>query len=160
MKNKIPSVASPMNDVTDGSLWTRFYAESVDRQLVCNTIKNNEKQYKFIVVGHCPTNNFSQLSNIMNTNKDYDNCDRLGNDRIKGCVVVDTCRDKYNAPVLAFVDTALSQAFRKTGNKDRNIELLHLSEDSTQPKITGRKYNVISRLEVRNDQEPVDIRIF
>lgn len=158
--NTISSVATD-NDISTGSLWTRFYAQSEDRQLVCNTVKNNIKNYKFIVVGHCPTDNFRPLNNIMNNDKLYDGCDRLSNNNNgKGCVIVDTCRDENNAPVLAFVDTSLSQAFRKSDNKERHIELLHLSNDVSQKQLPGRKYNIISRLAIRNNQEPIDIRVY
>jgi hypothetical protein len=158
--NTISSVTTD-NDISIGSLWTRFYAQSEDRQLVCNTVKNNNKNYKFIVVGHCPTDTFSPLNNIMNNDKLYDGCDRLSNNNnSKGCVIVDTCRDENNAPVLAFVDTSLSQAFRKSDNKERHIELLHLSNDASQKQIPGRKYNIISRLAIINNQEPIDIRVY
>ncbi len=161
--NRIEDVSSNRN-IQIGALWTRFYAESTDRALVCNTIKNNNKQYKFIVVGHCPTNNFRTLTNIMNADKtSYNSCDRDKFDNGKGCVVVDTCRDVNNAPVLAFVDAALSQAFR-TGphqvNENRDIELLHLHHDPSIKQLPGRKYNVISRLEVANKRDPIDIRMY
>ena len=96
--------------------------------------------------------------------KSYNSCARDIYDYGKGCVVVDTCRDANNAPVLAFVDTALSQAFRiprqRQINEERNIELLHLKHDPLIKQLPGRKYNVISRLEVVNKREPIDIRIF
>ncbi len=156
--NNMPSVATNVS-TSQGALWTRFYSESFDRQLVCTTIKNNEQKYKFIIVGHCPTNNFRTLSNIMNNDTKYDGCDRLGQNNNKGCVVIDTCRDEYNLPVLAFVDSALSKAFRRNDsiqNENRNIELLHLHTNNTT-KIPNRKYNVISRLEVKHNQQSVDI---
>ena len=161
--NKIQDISSFTNP-SIGALWTRFYADSIDRQIVCKTIKENKKNYKFIVVGHCPTNNFEQLAKIMDADKQkYNYCERNKDDNGKGCVVIDTCRDVNNAPVLAFVDTALSQAFR-TGtqqiNQNRNIELLHLHHDSSMAQLPGRKYNIISRLEIVNNSNPIDIRIF
>jgi hypothetical protein len=148
-------------NIRDGALWTRFYANSADRDLVCTNVLATP--YKFIVVGHCLTNIFTALGTIMNADRTYDRCETNDNNLTngKGCVVIDTCRDAKLAPVLAFVDTALSQAFR-TGvdNKNRHIEILHLKADERETAIEGRKYNVFSRLEVRNNEEPIDIRIY
>ncbi len=165
INNKIPEIATPEDMYSKGALWTRFYAQSTDRNVVCNSIKGS--RYNFIVVGHCPTNNFNTLTNIMENDKpNHIRCERNNNDIIensKGCVIVDTCRDNNNAPVLAFVDTSLSQAFRSSNiydNQLRNIELLHLSHDNTKPKIGNRKYNVISRMELVNNQQPKEIRVY
>ncbi len=147
---------------TSGILWTRFYADSADRRLVCETIKNNIKQYKLIVVGHCPTSENSNLGRLeIMFSPEYVSCDSGHQIATKGCVLVDECRDKYNAPVLAFVDMGLSQAFRRFGNNQhRIVEILHLQENIREPRIPNRKYNVISRLEIRHNREPIDIRVY
>ncbi len=163
-KQQIPDIAStglnPRDGIVDGALWTRFYAESTQRTEVCNTIKSSG--YQFIIVGHCPTintNNFSGIRDNMINNPKYTDCESNNTTGNKGCVVIDKCRDKNNYPVLAFVDSALSEAFRRPGvdNKERQVELLHLREN---PAIKlGRKYNVISRLSLKNSAEPTDIPI-
>jgi len=152
-------------------LISRFYT-STNQEAVCKSIKDFGHDIKMIVVGHCPTNGYESLATIMNNtsidnNKLYENCDRLGGSiNTKGCVVTN-CSDDQNpgAPTLAFVDTAMSSAFRSRtnidpanvnlsdeekheaslANKERINEMLHLHYD---PSLggTNRYYNVISRL--------------
>ena len=150
-------------------LISRFYTSS-DQEAVCKSIQDFGHDIKMIVVGHCTTNGYESLKNIMNTNIDlYKDCDRFGEHKIsKGCVVTN-CSDSQNpgAPTLAFVDTAMSSAFRSrnissigtidvnlsdkdkddtsSANRDRINEMLHLHHD---PLLggTNRYYNVISRL--------------
>jgi hypothetical protein len=137
-----------------------------------------------IVVGHCPTNGYNSLATIMNTNKLYENCDRLGGtikSSSKGCVVTN-CSDIQNpgAPTLAFVDTSMSSAFRSRNisidtidvnlsdkdkaetsleNKHRINEMLHLHHDLLLGG-TNRYYNVISRLVLSNDKTSDEILLY
>ncbi len=161
INNSLKQISSKDNvgRISNGILWTRFYASSNDRNLVCSTIKKTN--YKFIVVGHCPTSNFRPLEDIMNNDAKYNNCDRLNQTNGKGCVIIDSCKDENNIPVLAFVDSALSSAFRSSPgiNQKRNIELLHLRNNNLNI-IPNRKYNIISRLEVGDSIQPNDIQIY
>jgi hypothetical protein len=160
-------------------LISRFYS-SGNQEQVCKSIKDFGHDIKMIVVGHCPTNGYQSLANIMNNNILYENCDRLGSINTKGCVVTN-CSDDQNpgAPTLAFVDTAMSSAFRSRtnidpanvnlsdeekhkaslANKERINEMLHLHYD---PSLggTNRFYNVISRLVLSNDKKPDEIILY
>ncbi len=155
-------------------LISRFYT-SDDQDAVCKSIQDFGNDIKMIVVGHCPTNNYDSLKNIMNNNTNlYKNCDKLldNHKNTKGCVVTN-CFDIQNpdAPTLAFVDTAMSSAFRsrkttsdisnnrnlsdkeKRDTSNLNIyrinEMLHLHHDPTLGGI-NKYYNMVLRLVLPN----------
>ena len=156
-------------------LFTRFYA-STDRKAVCSSIQYFGDDIKMVVVGHCPTDNQIGLTNIMNnqTNRHlYQDCETMHKStHLKGCVVSD-CSDIQNpgAPTLAFVDTAMSSAFRNRdvagfmsipanlseeekrntsfNNRRRHNEMLHLHHDTTLGGI-NKYYNVVLRLVLPN----------
>jgi hypothetical protein len=140
---------------TDGPLWSTFYAMN-DKSC---SVKDLTKT--FVIVGHTPTNNtkFVNIQSILNNNERlYDTCD--GKDGLNGCVVIDDkCLDDEGLPLLAFVDTAQSEAFRQLKidswsksimsqsreNANRKVEFLHLK---TSKYTTGRRYNSISLYEI------------
>ncbi len=156
-------------------LISRFYTSN-DQDAVCKSIEDFGDDIKMIVVGHCPTNGYDSLAKIMNKPENhhlYEKCDRLGNIiASKGCVVAN-CSDNQNpgAPTLAFVDTAISSAFRSRiistldsinvnlsdkekldtslTNSKRNNEMLHLHHDPTLGGI-NKYYNVVLRLVLPN----------
>ncbi len=156
-------------------LFTRFYTE--DNQSVCQSIQDFGDDIKMIVVGHCPTDGYESLRNIMETNSHlYEHCEMHGKrEHTKGCVV-SNCSDNQNpgAPKLALVDTAMSSAFRNRNiaeykdirdvptnlsdeekldasniNKNRHNEMLHLRHDPTLGGI-NKYYNVVLRLILPN----------
>ncbi len=142
------------NDREDGALWSRFYAkdQSEGGGAACKVIK--ELKNTFVIVGHCPTDSDNpNIISIMNNSDFYNGCDGKNNtqDTGKGCVVIDNrCLDKDSLPLLAFVDSAQSEAFRinRRDNNSRPIEYLHLRKDSLIR--TTRRYNTISRFVLSN----------
>jgi hypothetical protein len=100
-------------------LWSRLYAE----QNSCSKIEAAGMP-RMTVVGHCPTNASRQprIQELMAADA-YDQCDKGSGGM--GCVVLD-CSGEDVGPRLAFVDTALSQAFRAADNKARFVEMLLL----------------------------------
>jgi hypothetical protein len=141
----------------DGLLWTRFYAENPRE--ACGAI-NSILPNSLIVVGHCPTNINKSLNDLMMLELPlYADCDKFNKPEKKGCVIT-TCNNPSHMPSLFFVDTSLSEAFRKPKiieNIDRGVEILHL-QNNASINLSTRRFNTILREVIYNDkQETINV---
>jgi len=159
-----------------GPIWSRAYNEinPIDKGF-CD--KLGSTTFPFIVVGHCPTDANKRTRHLIKSNqKTYAGCDIEGGieggtiPNSVGCIVTDC--DHGSGPRLAFVDAAMSKAFRSptvywnqtTGhitqedksrvagytlytpppNKDRPVQMLLLRHD---PRLDDTRYfNKIHRV--------------
>jgi hypothetical protein len=138
----------------DEALEVRSYAyEKPD--VVCNKLIPMS-QYKLIVVGHCQTHNCNVLGGNLHFLMQEDTYQKYGcNDG--GCVVVG-CNDEAG-PHLAFVDIAMSGAFRnRKKNKSKRYEILKL-DMGTRPNGNSRYCNKITRINV-SDNEAEEIPVW
>ena len=137
--------------IVTAGLFSRDYGEAEGPTGYCEALTKD--QYPFIVVGHCPTNFTNRTKHLIQTNHHYRGCaiyDSEGDheDDI-GCVILD-CRgiSGEEAPRLAFVDIAMSQAFRNPtkpyDNKQRPGQMLLLTHDSSH--VEERYFNRIDRV--------------
>ena len=168
----IPPILNDSRAKEGGPIWSRAYNE-VDPEGAgfCNNLGSTT--FPFIVVGHCPTDSNKRTKHLITNNKKtYAGCDIEDIDipNPVGCIVTDC--DHGSGPRLAFVDAAMSKAFRKptvywnqtTGhvtqedksrvagytlytpppNKDRPVQMLLLRHD---PRLDDTRYfNKIHRV--------------
>jgi len=118
-------------------------------------MKDKLSDFLLTIVGHCPTNSkYRSLELIRSDNDRYTGCDgrvsKEGEHPV-GCVVVD-CRHEDGAPKLAFVDTAMSHAFRPSAedNSPRPVQMLLLTHDPAL-EDDKRYFNKIERVARVND---------
>jgi len=118
-------------------------------------MKDKLSDFLLTIVGHCPTNsNHRSLELIRSDNDRYTGCDgrvsKEGEHPV-GCVVVD-CKYADGAPKLAFVDTAMSHAFRPSAedNSPRPVQMLLLTHDPAL-EDDKRYFNKIERVARVND---------
>jgi hypothetical protein len=163
----------------NGVLWTKTYSQNKNGR--CNVLGTED--YPFIVVGHCPTTQNNRALKLMyeGRNGKYNGCsisdhfiiETLKGDRHAayeevgskyrekgvGCVVTD-CDKVGHGPRLAFVDTALSEAFRfpttssmiKKENTDRYAQFLRLTHVNSS---IERYYNKIESVTTNPDNTTV-----
>jgi hypothetical protein len=140
------------------AIWTRLYALEDSCALL-----NPMKEFKTLVVGHCPTSKkprddtIGHISKLL-TKEPYEGCDTpdptVGNAHAYGCVVAD-CESEDGGPKLLFVDTALSQCFHGSSekkNKDRKVDILQLAHDNML--ASDRYLNTMTRVQVGGDGGP------
>jgi hypothetical protein len=145
------------NPFCENAINTRIYnrAGGFCEQLVQLSVKkpfdtpNNLSDFLLTIVGHCPTNSSDSHRSLELIQSDaiYTGCDgrvsKEGEHPV-GCVVVD-CPHEDGAPRLAFVDTAMSHAFRSEENSPRPVQMLLLTHDPTR-KDDKRYFNKIERV--------------
>jgi hypothetical protein len=140
-----------------GIIWSRYYSEQTGG--VCDTLGTD---YPFVVIGHCPTHQSNRTVQLLKDNEGskYEGCsisdpnewenpaawDKVGSKKREkgiGCVVTDC--NTSDGPRLAFVDTAMSDAFRyptvagellKLNNTNRYAQFLKI----THIPITSLRY--------------------
>jgi hypothetical protein len=117
-----------------GAIWTRFYMSDVAGKCGPGVL---ESTYPFVVVGHCPTDSSARSLRVITENPArYPGCS-VGGPGL-GCVVTDC--DSEHGPRLAFVDTAMSQAFHGADSSGRYAQFLKLTHTDTP---SPRYYNKI-----------------
>ena len=134
-----------------GPLWTRFYSFGASG----NVCDNLGEPFQTVIVGHCQTDgctNGEHMKSIIVGSK-FTGCEK------GGCVLLGC--DKESGPGLAFVDIAMSSAFRdvlnpftqkqvsarnniKRTEDQRHAEFLKFEHDHTL--IGDRYYNKITRV--------------
>ena len=164
-----------LDDITNNILNDRpYYNLNQVGKDGCDYITYDEP---LIIVGHCPTSQSTKQEITKLQTNQYTNCDYLENDpskamifandpAIKGCVVVG-CSHENQTPKLIYVDSALSNSFRKHNhyiekfgtimhidernritnnfNKNRHVEILKLSREGLTPDAKYY-YNILERL--------------
>jgi hypothetical protein len=111
----------------------------------------NLSDFLLTIVGHCPTNSNHRSLELIRSDAIYTGCDGRGGAYSVGCVVVDCKGSKDGAPdgapKLAFVDTAMSHAFRPLSDENdiRPVQMLLLTRDSTL-EDDKRYFNKIERV--------------
>ena len=107
---------------------------------------NNLSDFLLTIVGHCPTNSNHRSLELIQSDTIYTGCDGRGGAYPVGCVVVD-CRHEDGAPKLAYVDTAMSNAFRPPAEENdiRPTQMLLLTHDPTL-EDDKRYFNKIERV--------------
>lgn len=127
-------------------VWQRVYAED-GSPTRCEPI--NELNYNLIVVGHCTTPSakdstgadiYTRFVNLYNEKALKSSAQAIEAKQCQavdgtGCILLD-CHDKLlKNPKLAFVDTAISSAFRSSADDDINrkriVDILHLIKADT-----------------------------
>ena len=107
---------------------------------------NNLSDFLLTIVGHCPTNFNDRSLELIQSETIYTGCDGRGGAFPVGCVVVD-CRHEDGAPKLAYVDTAMSNAFRPSTEENdiRPTQMLLLTHDPAL-EDDKRYFNKIERV--------------
>jgi hypothetical protein len=181
LQRVIKDIVDISND--DGVLWTKTYAKKTEG--ACNVFKPED--YPFIVVGHCPTTQNNRPLKLMYEGRagKYEGCSITDNfifeldeyakpdtvyeitdttsgkffkEKGVGCIVTDC--DTDHGPRLAYVDTALSEAFRfptgdslvKRENVGRFAQFLRLTHVESS---IGRYYNKIESVTTNPDNTTV-----
>lgn len=103
-------------------------------------------EFLLTIVGHCPTNSNHRSLELIRSDTIYTGCDGRGGAFPVGCVVVD-CRHEDGAPKLAYVDTAMSNAFRPSAEENdiRPTQMLLLTHDPAL-EDDKRYFNKIERV--------------
>jgi len=140
------------SSVIDEALNTRIYnKEEGFCEHLEKPLGGELSNYLLTIVGHCPTNSFPRSKKIINEDDMYEGCD--GHKDVEeeeytiGCVVVD-CRHEDGAPKLAFVDTAMSHAFRPSDQNENNIRSTQMLLLTHDPALEDDKryFNKIERV--------------
>ena len=142
--------------VIDEALQTRIYNRpgGFCDNLVkpSGTIGDQLSDFRLTIVGHCPTSGYHRSLELIRSDPRYEGCDDgRGEAYPVGCVVVDCEGSKDGAPDgaprLAFVDTAMSNAFRPSAeeNDTRQTQMLLLTHDPAL-EDDKRYFNKIERV--------------
>jgi hypothetical protein len=121
--DELSRVNSTDDDKMNNIFWSRNYLESK----TCVAIQR--KKFPLVIVGHCPTPFMTSSRNAA----DCDSVRKTSNTLVahgrRGCVSVG-CRHRNSAdPKVIFVDTASSEVFRLSGQKNslRDVEILKMT---------------------------------